>query len=155
MILKQLSLIMDNSPQHQDDMVNFMMLHVAKGLAFNHVLLAGWEEPVLPHPWLLHEHGTAGLEDGRRRGYVGISRAKRLAIITYAVQRSRFQGGWQTVTLYAFTKVLLFLPIQYTYTPMAKPWGVGGYNRVGFGGGQLLTGGRRAHVHGGIDRVTM
>jgi len=109
--LEHVSLVTDNNQQNQEDMVNMMTLHAAKGLEFDNVFLAGWEENLFPHPRSLNENGAAALEEERRLGYVGISRAKKRAIITYALQRSSFQGGWQTVTPSRFIKEL---PLAHT-----------------------------------------
>jgi DNA helicase-2/ATP-dependent DNA helicase PcrA len=70
-------------------------LHAAKGLEFEIVFLAGWEEGLFPHPRALGEAGGTGLEEERRLAYVGISRARKRAIISYAYQRRQPQG-WQS-----------------------------------------------------------
>ena len=69
-----------------------MTLHAAKGLEFKIVFLGGWEEGLFPHPRCLYESGNAGLEEERRLAYVGISRAREKAIISYALKRRTHQG---------------------------------------------------------------
>lgn len=93
--LEHVSLVLDTNNPNTDDMVTVMTLHAAKGLEFETVFLAGWEEGLFPHPRALGEVGTAGLEEERRLAYVGISRARKRAIISYAYQRRQPQG-WQS-----------------------------------------------------------
>jgi DNA helicase-2/ATP-dependent DNA helicase PcrA len=92
--LEHVSLVMDNHQNESIDQVTLMTLHAAKGLEFNHVFLSGWEEGLFPHSRSIEENGEAGLEEERRLGYVGISRAKEKAIITHAKQR-KIHGRWQ------------------------------------------------------------
>jgi len=72
-----------------------MTLHSAKGLEFDTVFLAGWEEGLFPNPRNLDENGTAGLEEERRLAYVGLTRARRRAYITFATNR-RIHGTWHS-----------------------------------------------------------
>lgn len=102
--LEHVSLVMDNNQQNQQDMVNLMTLHAAKGLEFDTVFLAGWEENLFPHPRSLQDSGQSALEEERRLAYVGISRAKERAFITHCHQRRMFQGGWQTALPSRFIK---------------------------------------------------
>ena len=48
-----------------------MTLHAAKGLEFDAVFLAGWEEGLFPHAAALGDR--AGLEEERRLAYVGMT----------------------------------------------------------------------------------
>ena len=92
--LEHTSLVTDLATSADQRGVNVMTLHMAKGLEFDVVFLAGWEEGVFPHPKALEEEGARGLEEERRLAYVGLTRAKQKAIITTAASR-RFFGGWQ------------------------------------------------------------
>ncbi|MBI1238408.1 MAG: AAA family ATPase [Alphaproteobacteria bacterium] len=93
--LEHVSLVMAVEQNETDDKVTLMTLHGAKGLEFDRVFLPGWEEGLFPHQRALDESGLAGLEEERRLAYVGITRAKRLAHISYATNR-RTHGLWQT-----------------------------------------------------------
>ncbi len=93
--LEHVSLVMDAESQDGADKVNLMTLHSAKGLEFNTVFLPGWEEGLFPHQRHLDEAGQAGLEEERRLGYVGVTRARLRAYITFA-QNRRVHALWQT-----------------------------------------------------------
>ena len=72
-----------------------MTLHSAKGLEFDTVFLPGWEEGLFPSQRTLDEQGRAGLEEERRLGHVGLTRARKRAKIYFATNR-RTHGLWQT-----------------------------------------------------------
>ncbi|MBP6986459.1 MAG: UvrD-helicase domain-containing protein, partial [Alphaproteobacteria bacterium] len=93
--LEHVSLVMENNTDNQKETVSIMTLHSAKGLEFDTVFLAGWEEGLFPHPRSLKESGLSALEEERRLAYVGITRAKKQAIISFAANR-RIHGVWQS-----------------------------------------------------------
>ena len=93
--LEHVGLVMDRDDNASDDMVNIMSLHAAKGLEFDVVFCAGWEEGLFPHQRSLDEKGAEGLEEERRLAYVGITRAKRKLYITHAANR-RIYNQWQS-----------------------------------------------------------
>jgi DNA helicase-2/ATP-dependent DNA helicase PcrA len=93
--LEHIALVMDRDSGDAEDRVNIMTLHSAKGLEFGTVFLPGWEEGLFPHQRSLDEKGRAGLEEERRLAYVGITRAKRRATISFA-QNRRVHNMWQT-----------------------------------------------------------
>jgi DNA helicase-2/ATP-dependent DNA helicase PcrA len=93
--LDHVSLVTDNNAKNSESALTIMTLHAAKGLEFDYVFLPGWEENLFPHPRSLQETGKAALEEERRLGYVGISRAKKKATILYALQRRTPHQGWQ------------------------------------------------------------
>jgi DNA helicase-2/ATP-dependent DNA helicase PcrA len=103
--LEHVSLVMDTTKKDQADMITIMTLHAAKGLEFDTVFLSGWEEGLFPHPRSLDENGQEGLEEERRLAYVGITRAIRKAIITFALNRRTYQG-WQHMLPSRFIKEL-------------------------------------------------
>jgi len=73
--------------------VNMMTMHGSKGLEFDVVFLPGWEEGLFPHQKSIEEKGQNGLEEERRLAYVGITRAKKKALISFAMNRF-YQGNW-------------------------------------------------------------
>ncbi|WP_236571558.1 ATP-dependent helicase [Rhodovarius lipocyclicus] len=91
--LEHVALVMENDERAEGARVSLMTLHAAKGLEFEMVFLPGWEEGLFPHQRALDESGTKGLEEERRLAYVGITRAKRRAIISHAANR-RIYGSW-------------------------------------------------------------
>ena len=75
----------DAQADEHEDSVQLMTLHSAKGLEFPHVFLVGLEEGLFPHKMSLEEPGR--LEEERRLAYVGITRAMRQLVMTYAETR--------------------------------------------------------------------
>ena len=73
--------------------VNMMTMHGAKGLEFDVVFLPGWEEGLFPHQKSLEEKGDFALEEERRLAYVGITRAKKEAYLSFAMKRA-YHGDW-------------------------------------------------------------
>jgi DNA helicase II / ATP-dependent DNA helicase PcrA len=93
--LEHVSLVMDNAADSGGDMVNLMTLHSAKGLEFDTVFLPGWEEGLFPSQRSVEEHGLKGLEEERRLAYVGLTRARHRALVSFAANR-RIHGQWQS-----------------------------------------------------------
>ena len=92
--LEHIALVTDTQNNHNDGEVSLMTLHAAKGLEFDTVFLPGWEEGVFPSQRSLDENGGAGLEEERRLGYVGITRARKSLFVSFAANR-RIHGLWQ------------------------------------------------------------
>ncbi len=92
--LEHVSLVMENTRNADSsaELVTLMTLHGSKGLEFENVFLAGWEEGTFPHQKSIDE---GNLEEERRLAYVGITRAKKRAIITSAMNRL-VHGSWQS-----------------------------------------------------------
>jgi DNA helicase II / ATP-dependent DNA helicase PcrA len=93
--LEHVSLVMENEQDAGSDRMSLMTLHAAKGLEFDTVFLPGWEEGLFPNQRALDESGNKGLEEERRLAYVGITRARKRAIISYAANR-RIYANWQS-----------------------------------------------------------
>ncbi|MFO1186322.1 MAG: UvrD-helicase domain-containing protein [Alphaproteobacteria bacterium] len=94
--LEHVSLVMEAAEEGENvPKVTLMTLHAAKGLEFPIVFLPGWEEGLFPSQRTLDEHGLSGLEEERRLAYVGLTRAKEKAIISFVANR-RTHGLWQS-----------------------------------------------------------
>ncbi|MBU1210996.1 MAG: UvrD-helicase domain-containing protein [Alphaproteobacteria bacterium] len=93
--LEHVSLVMDADKNNDGDRVSIMTLHAAKGLEFDTVFLTGWEEGLFPSQRTLDESGKAGLEEERRLAYVGLTRAKKNAHVTFT-QNRRTRGLYQS-----------------------------------------------------------
>jgi DNA helicase-2/ATP-dependent DNA helicase PcrA len=95
--LEHVSLVMDLDRGDADadgsGSVQIMTLHGAKGLEFPLVFLPGWEEGVFPSQRSIDEKGEKGLEEERRLAYVGVTRAKSDARISFAANRLVY-GRW-------------------------------------------------------------
>lgn len=93
--LEHVSLVMENDDNATGEKLSLMTLHAAKGLEFDTVFLPGWEEGLFPHQRSLDDEGLKGLEEERRLAYVGLTRARRKAHVTYAANR-RIYNQWQS-----------------------------------------------------------
>ncbi len=93
--LEHVSLVMDNAAQAEGDLVTIMTLHGAKGLEFDNVFLAGWEEGLFPNQRAVDEGGAKALEEERRLAYVGITRARRRLTVSFAANR-RVYNQWSS-----------------------------------------------------------
>lgn len=84
--LEHVGLVMENINDTSDAKICLMTMHSAKGLEFDYVFLAGWEEGVFPSKRSLEESGQRGLEEERRLAYVALTRPKKKLQITYVNQ---------------------------------------------------------------------
>ena len=91
--LEHVSLATSIDQDWEGQKINMMTMHAAKGLEFDVVFLPGWEEGLFPHQKSIEEKGQNGLEEERRLAYVGITRAKKNAIISFSMNRF-YQGDW-------------------------------------------------------------
>ena len=91
--LEHVSLATSIDQKWDGEKVNLMTMHGSKGLEFDVVFLPGWEEGLFPHQKSIDEKGQEGLEEERRLAYVGITRAKKIAIISFSMNRY-YQGDW-------------------------------------------------------------
>ena len=91
--LEHVSLATSVDQEWEGEKINMMTMHAAKGLEFEVVFLPGWEEGLFPHQKSIEEKGQSGLEEERRLAYVGLTRAKKKAIISFSMNRF-YQGDW-------------------------------------------------------------
>ncbi len=94
--LMEVSLLTDQDSDREEDTdkVTLMTVHAAKGLEFDHVIIAGMEENLFPSSMAMDS--VRAIEEERRLFYVAITRAKRHCIITCA--KSRFRNGQHQIS---------------------------------------------------------
>ena len=64
--LEHVALATSIDQEWEEEKVNVMTMHAAKGLEFETVFLPGWEEGLFPHQKSLEEKGDLALEEERR-----------------------------------------------------------------------------------------
>jgi DNA helicase-2/ATP-dependent DNA helicase PcrA len=158
--LEHVALVMDADAADGDDRVSLMTLHAAKGLEFDVVFLPGWEEGLFPHQRSLDENGAAGLEEERRLAYVGLTRARRKAKVSFA-QNRRTRGLWQPAAPSRFVDELpeRHIEIVETRGPYAgatgrpNPYGRSRFDEpgAGFASGYTTPGWQRAKEQWGRE----
>ena len=77
--------------------ITLMTIHNAKGLEFPVVFMAGMEDGLFPHSRSLLSE--AAMEEERRLCYVGMTRAEKRLVLSWAKYRRRFGGGEQERTM--------------------------------------------------------
>lgn len=103
--LEHIALVMERQTSDEAAMTTLMTLHAAKGLEFDHVFLPGWEEGLFPNQRALDDTGRAAEEEERRLAYVGLTRARHRAMISYARARKLY-GQWQNARVSRFVREL-------------------------------------------------
>ncbi len=88
--LQEVSLItgQDEDKDKDPEKVTLMTIHMAKGLEFKYVYVAGMEEDLFPSQMMLSSRSE--LEEERRLFYVAITRAQKRLFLSYALTRYRF-----------------------------------------------------------------
>jgi len=137
--LEHVALVMENDANSEGDRVSLMTLHGAKGLEFANVFLPGWEEGVFPHARAMDENGQQGLEEERRLAYVGLTRARKRVLVTFAANR-RIYNQWQNSLPSRFLDELPEAHVE----RMAQSGLYAGGGGVDWSGGGWGGGGRRA-----------
>jgi len=143
--LEHVSLVMENQENAEGEAITLMTLHGAKGLEFDTVFLPGWEEGVFPNQRAMDESGIAGLEEERRLAYVGITRARKRAIISYANSR-RIHGSWTSALPSRFIEEL---PKESAEFEADGSISSGNFSGGGYGGG--YGGNSWGNARGGAD----
>ncbi len=149
--LEHVSLVMDLDRGSGDDAVQIMTLHAAKGLEFPLVFLPGWEEGVFPSQRSLDENGTKGLEEERRLAYVGLTRAREDARISFAANRQVY-GRWTSQLPSRFIDELPLANVEASsetgYYGGGVKDGPARWDEVNYGSGYDSPGWRRAQSRG-------
>ncbi|MBK1669365.1 hypothetical protein CKO28_15105 [Rhodovibrio sodomensis] len=133
--LEHVSLVMETFADDAAEKVTVMTLHAAKGLEFDTVFLAGWEEGLFPNQRALDENGVKGLEEERRLAYVGLTRARHRAIVSFAANRRMF-GSWNAAIPSRFVDELPKEHVKMESDPGLYGTGTG-FGSGGFGGGSF------------------
>lgn len=148
--LEHVSLVMDLDRGPAADSVQIMTLHAAKGLEFPLVFLPGWEEGVFPSQRSMDESGEKGLEEERRLAYVGITRAREEARISFVANRQVY-GRWTSQLPSRFVDELPLANVEassdtgyYGGGPGMQQHGSRWDETPGFGAGYSSPGWRRA-----------
>ena len=92
--LAEATLMSSADEQSSTNFVTLMTIHAAKGLEFPAVFLVGLEEGLFPSS---RSDDEASIEEERRLAYVGMTRARKLLILTYA--GSRFSNGQRSYNM--------------------------------------------------------
>ena len=127
--LEHVALVMENDENNNDSYVSLMTFHAAKGLEYKIVFLPGWEEGLFPSQRALDETGMSGLEEERRLAYVGITRARERAYISFAANRLIY-GSWTSSLPSRFIEELPRDEVETVIDP-----GLAAGAQQGFGGG--------------------
>ncbi len=149
--LEHVSLVMEATEGHQQDQVSLMTLHSAKGLEFETVFLPGWEEGLFPNQRALDATGMRGLEEERRLAYVGLTRARKRAIVSFAANR-RMHGSWAAALPSRFCDELPVEQVEQESEPGLYGAQLGGFGAGGFdtwGESRLTPGMQRARQRPG------
>src|SRR5215471_3574896 len=94
--LDHAALVSDADAYDEQAPITLMTLHNAKGLEFPLVFLSGMELGLFPHSRSMDSEDM--LEEERRLCYVGMTRAQKRLVLTWAKYRRRFGGGDQERT---------------------------------------------------------
>ena len=87
-LLEQIALVADvDNMDDSDNKVILMTLHSAKGLEFPYVYLCGMEDGLFPSYMTIANDDPMEIEEERRLCYVGITRAMKKLILSYAMCR--------------------------------------------------------------------
>ncbi len=81
--LQNVALFTEKSQDEQEDAVNLMTVHAAKGLEFSTVFVTNLNEGIFPNERAINENGRAGLEEERRLMYVAMTRAKKHLFLSW------------------------------------------------------------------------
>jgi DNA helicase-2/ATP-dependent DNA helicase PcrA len=92
--LDHAALVSDADAVDERAQVSLLTVHNAKGLEFPVVFIAGLEQGLFPHS--RSQGKREALEEERRLCYVGMTRAQKQLVLSWARERRRWAGGdWQ------------------------------------------------------------
>ncbi len=117
--LHHMALVSDaETKEDSDDFVTMMTLHIAKGLEYPVVYVAGLEEGLFPHTASMDDSDPADmeLEEERRLFYVGMTRAEEKLFLSYSKQRK----VWGQNQYQAPSRFLKEVPSEFLKAPLLK-----------------------------------
>ncbi len=122
--LESVALLADaDTREDGDEAISLMTLHAAKGLEFPQVFIAGLEDGLLPHA--MSKSSPDDLEEERRLLYVGLTRAMKRAVLTWAQGRvtyGQYQAGRPSPFLDELpAETLDGYPVPAAYIPPPSP----------------------------------
>ncbi|WP_040309170.1 ATP-dependent helicase [Asticcacaulis biprosthecium] len=121
--LEHVALVMDLERDNGANSVRLMTLHAAKGLEFPIVYLPGWEEGIFPSQRSMDEGGLKSLEEERRLAYVGLTRAREQAKVSFVANRQVY-GRWTSQIPSRFVDEL---PIEHVEAASQTGYGNAGW----------------------------
>lgn len=134
--MQDIALLTDNETNKEDDdaeRVSLMTVHMAKGLEFKQVFIAGLEENLFPSQMSMAERDD--LEEERRLFYVAVTRAEKKLSLSYATTRYR----WGNLThsepsrfLEEISSEFLEQPVNIKNTEENNSWNHGAEKRLGW-----------------------
>jgi DNA helicase-2/ATP-dependent DNA helicase PcrA len=95
--LDHAALVAQTDAIEEGSQITLMTIHNAKGLEFPVVFMAGMEDGLFPHSRSLLSE--AAMEEERRLCYVGMTRAEKRLVLSWARYRRRYGGGEQERTM--------------------------------------------------------
>jgi DNA helicase II / ATP-dependent DNA helicase PcrA len=133
----------DTEDKNDRDKVVLMTMHSAKGLEFKRVYITGMEDTLFPSP--MSAGNPKELEEERRLFYVALTRAEKLATLTYALNRYKW-GNLERSRPSRFLKEVDQIYLEYPQI------GTRGSNLSGQSksGGQSFMEERQNYLHGSI-----
>lgn len=114
--MSDIALLTDNEINKDDDnadRISLMTVHMAKGLEFKQVFVAGLEENLFPSMLSLNERED--LEEERRLFYVAVTRAEKKLYLSYAATRYR----WGNLTHSEPSRFLEEISSEYLDVPVS------------------------------------
>lgn len=159
-LLEQIALVADvDNMDDSDNKVILMTLHSAKGLEFPYVYLCGMEDGLFPSYMTIANDDPMEIEEERRLCYVGITRAMKKLILSYAMCRM-IHGQTQYNKISRFVKEI---PPQLIGGSLPRerfprkaeddlPWNTGSASNgiSGFGGSRAGTYGSGSRMGTGV-----
>jgi len=119
--LEETALVSDvDAHDEQAERLTLMTLHSAKGLEFGTVVVAGMEEGLLPHQRAL-DGDAEDVHEERRLCYVGMTRARRRLVLSYAGRRA-IRGQWAPTVPSRFLAELPREALVHDDRRRARPW---------------------------------